>query len=146
MPDKMNMSMNVNSDRNKINERGREEVKEKEKEVEKVKERSPSPTPSTTTTSTMKSSSKSASSSILKHKKEKENKKKISIPDNSITQDSTVGLSSVSSPRPVSTPPVIPTLAPSPSALLFIDPSFDTLPWEGLKLLEQFFGGEEELF
>ena len=31
---------------------------------------------------------------------------------------------------------------PLPSVLLLIDPSFASLPWEGLPLVEKFFGGE----
>ena len=147
-----NTNTSANNEKTKAKERGREvtreteKEKEKEKEREKEREKDHSPSPNPSSTSTTKTSSKPVTSSLSKLKKEKESKKKIPISDNSVTQDSTGGLSSASTPRPTSTPRIIPTLLPSPNALLFVDPLFDALPWEGLNLLEQYFGGEEESF
>lgn len=146
--------MNSSSEEIKTKERGREVTrefeKEKKKEEEKVKEKDRSPSPTPSSTSTIKSSSKTTTSSTSKTKKDKEkekrgekdSKKRMSISDISVTLNSTGGLSSASTPRPVTAPQITPTLSPSPNALLFIDPSFDTLPWEGLKLLEQYCGGK----
>ena len=147
-----NMNTSMNFEIQKTKERGRDVTREitKENENEKGKgkdeENDRSPSPTSSLASTTKSSSKSSTPSTSKVKKEKESKKRFPITINSVIQDSTSGPNSTSTPRPVTTPQIIPTLAPSPNALLFVDPLFDTLPWEGLRLLEKYFGGIEKSF